>query len=62
MEKKAFSRTQNTPESPAVHCPMEEQRKELAKLITVGKKKGRSRINRTRDLLSIEKRKHFSKQ
>lgn len=62
MEKKALSRTQNIPESPTVHCPTEEQRKERAKLITVGKKRARSRINRARHSLSVEKPKHFSKQ
>jgi len=43
VEKKAFSSIQNIPESPAVDWPMEEQRKKLAKLIAVAKKRARSR-------------------
>lgn len=62
MEKKTFSRIQNVPKNPTVHCPMEDQRKELAKLVTVRKKRARSRINRARHSLSVEETRHFSKQ
>lgn len=39
MEKKAFSRILNTSESQTVHCPVEKQRKELAKVISVAGKR-----------------------
>lgn len=63
MEKKAFSRIQNTPESQTVLCPMEKQRKELAKIVSVEKKreKGAEETEHGTNFL-WKKTKKFSKQ